>query len=230
MEKAIALYGKSLDESAAAIEADAARARAAEAAAKVDTAAALEEASRDKRVGVTAAEREAERAKLAAHAEEVVSAVRAEAQRLINEAENILTDEARASLFKRNMLERLEGIIAAQVKPLEKIDEIKIMQLGGGGTTGLNWADGGSDGGGGGGGAPSPTDEVINSALRYRVQGPMIDSLMNDIGIDGSNLARSAIFQDASNMARAMSESQKVRAAMKAEEEEKKSKDGEAKS
>ncbi|MXW86211.1 MAG: flotillin family protein, partial [Boseongicola sp. SB0667_bin_21] len=230
MEKAIALYGKSLDESAAAIEADAARARAAEAAAKVDTAAALEEASREKQVGVADAEKEAERAKLAAHAEEVVSAVRAEAQRLINEAENILTDEARASLFKRNMLERLEGIIAAQVKPLEKIDEIKIMQLGGGGTTGLNWADGGSDGGGGGGGAPSPTDEVINSALRYRVQGPMIDSLMNDIGIDGSNLARSAIFQDASNMARAMSESQKVRAATKAEEEERKSKDGEAKS
>ena len=58
----------------------------------------------------------------------------------------------------------------------------------------------------------------------------MIDSLMNDIGIDGSNLARSAIFQDASNMARAMSESQKVRAATKAEEEERKSKDGEAKS
>ena len=228
MEKAIALYGKSLDESAAAIEADAARARAAEAAAKVDTAAALEEASRDKQVGVTAAEREAERAKLAAHAEEVVSAVRAEAQRLINEAENILTDEARASLFKRNMLERLEGIIAAQVKPLEKIDEIKIMQLGGGGTTGLNWADGGS--GGGGGGAASPTDEVINSALRYRVQGPMIDSLMNDIGIDGSNLAKSAIFQDASNMARAMSESQKVRAATRAEAEEEKKKDGEAKS
>ena len=230
MEKAIALYGKSLDESAAAIKADAARAQAAEAAAKVDTASAVEAASRDKQVGVTEAERDAERAKLAAHAEEVVSAVRAEAQRLINEAENILTDEARSSLFKRNMLERLEGIIAAQVKPLEKIEEIKIMQLGGGGTTGLNWADGangGGTGGGGGGGGASPTDEVINSALRYRVQGPMIDSLMNDIGIDGSNLAKSAVFQDANNMARAMSESQKL-ANLKAEEAKKK--DGEGKS
>ena len=55
----------------------------------------------------------------------------------------------------------------------------------------------------------------------------MIDSLMNDIGIDGSNLAKSAVFQDANNMARAMSESQKL-ANMKAEEA--KRKDGEAKS
>ena len=29
------------------------------------------------------------------------------------------------------------------------------------------------------------TDEVIDSALRYRVQGPMIDSLMQEIGIEG---------------------------------------------
>ena len=143
-------------------------------------------------------------------------------QKLINEAENILTDAARASLFKRNMLERLEGIISAQVKPLEKIEEIKIMQLGGSGSTGLDWA-GGRDGGTGGGGAggPSPTDEVINSALRYRVQGPMIDSLMNDIGIDGSNLAKSAVFQDANAMARAANESYKLAQAKKAEEEAK---------
>ena len=80
------------------------------------------------------AEKAAEESRLAAEAERITAAVRAEAQKLINEAENILTDEARASLFKRNMLERLEGIIAAQVKPLEKIEEIKIMQLGGSGS------------------------------------------------------------------------------------------------
>ena len=33
------------------------------------------------------------------------------------------------------------------------------------------------------------TDEVIDSALRYRVQAPMIDSLMKEIGIEGSGLA-----------------------------------------
>ena len=34
------------------------------------------------------------------------------------------------------------------------------------------------------------TDEVIDSALRYRVQAPLIDSLLGDIGMQGGSLAR----------------------------------------
>jgi len=137
--------------------------------------------------------------------------VEAEAQRLINEAENVLTDEARHSLFKRKMLEHVEGIIAASAKPLEKINDIKIMQLGGSGTAGLDWAGGeGVGGSGGGGSGGSPTDEVMNSALRYRVQAPMVDSLLSDIGLDGSNIAKSTIFRDASDMARATSETKRL--------------------
>ena len=82
---------------------------------------------------------------------------------LLNEAENVLTDAARFSLFRRKLLEHVEGIVAASVKPLEKINDIRIVQM-----------DGLNQGNGGGG---SPTDEVINSALRYRVQAPLIDSL-----------------------------------------------------
>ena len=118
------------------------------------------------------------------------------------------SDAARHSLFKRKMLEHVEGIVAASVKPLEKIDEIKIMQLGGSGTNGIGWggAGGGSDGGGG-----SPTDEVINSALRYRVQAPMIDSLLSDIGIDGANLAKSSVLRDAQDLARAGNEAKRLK-------------------
>ena len=149
--------------------------------------------------------------RIAAAAEQVRAAVQAEAQKLINEAENVLTDEARHSLFKRKMLEHVEGIVAASAKPLEKINDIKIMQLGGSGTKGLDWNNdqgGGSGGGSSGGG--SPTDEVMNSALRYRVQAPMVDSLLADIGIDGSNVAKSTIFRDASDMSRVASESKKL--------------------
>jgi uncharacterized membrane protein YqiK len=122
----------------------------------------------------------------------VRAAVEAEAQKLINEAENILTDEARHSLFKRKMLEHVEGIVAASVKPLEKIQDIRIMQL-----AGIN---GGGEGGGAGG---SPTDEVINSALRYRVQAPLIDSLLSDIGIEGGSLAKQGgLIREASDMQR----------------------------
>ena len=156
---------------------------------------------------------EAEAKRIAAEAEKVRAAVEAEAQKLINEAENILTDEARHSLFKRKMLEHVEGIVSASVKPLEKINDIRIMQLGGAGTAGLDWATPGAGGpGGGNGGGPSPTDEVMNSALRYRVQAPMVDSLLSDIGLDGSNIARSDIFRNASDMTRAAGEVKRMQA------------------
>jgi uncharacterized membrane protein YqiK len=43
----------------------------------------------------------------------------------------VLTDPARASLFRRKLLEHVEGIVSASVKPLEKIQDIRIMQLDG---------------------------------------------------------------------------------------------------
>ena len=136
-----------------------------------------EVAKRRKAVDIEMAEKAAEEERIAAHAEQVRAAVEAEARKLLNEAENVLTDQARYSLFRRNLLERIEGIVAASVKPMEKIQDIRIMQL-----DGLN-------GQGDGKGAKNTTDEVIDSALRYRVQAPMVDSLMADLGIEGGKLA-----------------------------------------
>ena len=45
-------------------------------------------------------------------------------------------------------------------------------------------------GGGEGGSRKNVTDEVIDSALRYRVQAPMIDSLMKEVGIEGGSIGR----------------------------------------
>ncbi|MEQ8741513.1 MAG: flotillin domain-containing protein [Hoeflea sp.] len=146
------------------------------------------------------AEKAAAEAQAIAEGEKVRLAVQAEAQRLINEAENVLTDPARASLFRRKLLEHVEGIVSASVKPLEKIQDIRIMQLDG--------IHGGGAGRGGDGG--SPTDEVINSALRYRVQAPLIDSLLNDIGIDGANLSKQGgLIREASDMQRVANEAKK---------------------
>ena len=77
------------------------------------------------------------------------------------------------------------------------------MQLGGGGAQGLGWNGDGANGANNGSGGPSPTDEVINSALRYRVQAPLVDSLLSDIGIDGSNIAKSGgLLREASDLNR----------------------------
>ena len=124
------------------------------------------------------AEKNAEETRIGAEAERIRAAVEAEAQRLLNEAENVLTDQARYSLFRRKLLDRIEGIVRESVKPMEKIEGIRILQV-----DGLN-------GGGSGGGGRSATDEVIDSALRYRVQAPLIDSLLADIGVEGGSLAR----------------------------------------
>jgi uncharacterized membrane protein YqiK len=180
MEKAIALHEKSLEESAARAAAENARVHATEAAERVVTARESEIAKRRKTVEILIAEKQAEETRIAAEAERVRAAVEAEAQRLLNEAENVLTDQARYSLFRRKLLDRIEGIVRESVKPMEKIEGIRILQV-----DGLN---GGS--GGGSGNGRSATDEVIDSALRYRVQAPLIDSILADIGVEGGSLAR----------------------------------------
>jgi hypothetical protein len=60
---------------------------------------------------------------------------------------------------------------------MEKIEAIKILHV-----DGVNGA--------GAGAGRNVTDEIIDSALRYRVQAPMIDSLMKEIGIEGGGLGR----------------------------------------
>jgi hypothetical protein len=62
---------------------------------------------------------------------------------------------------------------------MEKIEGIRILQV-----------DGLNGNGGGNGGGRSATDEVIDSALRYRVQAPLIDSILADIGVEGGSLAK----------------------------------------
>jgi uncharacterized membrane protein YqiK len=178
MEGAIEIHRKSLEQSAAHADAEVARAQAVEAEERVITVRESEAARRRRQVEVLIAEKEAEEVRIAAAAQQVHAAVEAEAQRLLNEAENVLSDAARTSIFRRRLLERIEGIVRESVKPMEKIEGIRILQV-----DGLN-------GGGGHGGGRSPTDEVIDSALRYRVQAPMIDQILAEIGIEGGSLSR----------------------------------------
>ena len=133
--------------------------------------------------------REAEVAKIMAakdsETQRLLATVSAEAERLRNEAENLLSEDARAGRLRVQLIERLEAIVRETVKPMEKIDSIKVVHLGGAGI-------------GEGGGARSPTDEVMDSVLRYRVQAPMIEELLKDVGVDGANLTRSGdIFRSA---------------------------------
>ena len=114
--------------------------------------------------------------------------VDAAGHRQLNEAENILSEGARAGRLRGKLLDHMEGIIRESVKPMEKIEGIKILHV-----DGIN---------GGTGGNRNVTDEVIDSALRYRVQAPMIDNLMKEIGIEGGSLGRMTdVLRDAKDIA-----------------------------
>lgn len=129
------------------------------------------------------AEGNADSEKIRALAMRLTHEVAAEGQRLMNEAENILSPEARASMLRRLLIERLEAIIRESVKPLEKIDEIKIFQI-----DGLSGAGGGHGNGmSNGAGGHSLSDQIVNSALRYRAQGPLIDKLLKELGLPATS-------------------------------------------
>ena len=176
IERHIALLQKQTEEAESRIVTEEIRARAVSAEENVATTRETVIAERIAAVDRLMAEKDAETAKIAAESDRITAAVAAEAQRLHNEAENILTEDARSSILRAKLIDRLEGIVRETVRPLKKIDSIKVLHIDG--LTG----DGNSH--------RSPTDEVIESALRYRVQAPLIDELMKEVGVESANTSK----------------------------------------
>ena len=104
--------------------------------------------------------------------------VESEGVRLMAEANNIASPEARISALRMRLVEKLETIIRESVKPMEKIEGIKIVHL-----DGLTVPAGGGSPDGEGG----LTDRLVSSALRYRAQAPILDHLLGEIGIDAGD-------------------------------------------
>jgi uncharacterized membrane protein YqiK len=214
-QRAIAVARESEAQSVAQAAADTARATAVAAEEKVFTAREVEMAERKKTIDLIGARQEAEREALrlttAAHAEMQAStdrgtAIRAQAEaeadadkiksmamrlraeieaeglQLMNAAHNMLSPEARMSALRMRLVEKAEGIIRESVKPMERIEGIKILHV-----DGL----GGSGGGGGGDGSNGNgnfADGIVNSALRFRAQAPLVDQLLREIGIEGGDI------------------------------------------
>lgn len=128
------------------------------------------------------AEGDADAEKLRAEALEAVYRVEAEGKRAVNEAANVLSPEQIAMQIKQALIEALPAIIEQSVKPMEAIDSIKILNV-----EGLNGvANGGGSGSGSEGG--SVADQAVSAALKYRAQAPLLDSLMNELGLKGDAL------------------------------------------
>ncbi|MFM8467300.1 MAG: flotillin family protein [Oxalobacteraceae bacterium] len=214
-QRAIAIARESKAQSEAQAEAEEARATAVAAEERVFTTREVEMAERKRAIEIIAArqdaEREALRLTLAATAEKEASADRgvairaqaeadadaekiraialrvraeaeAEATRMMNEAQNVLSPEARASALRIRLVDKAEAIIRESVKPMEKIEGIKILHV-----EGLAGSGGSSQGDGSGVGF---ADGVVNSALRFRAQAPIVDQLLREIGLDAGDIQK----------------------------------------
>jgi uncharacterized membrane protein YqiK len=211
-EREIAVSQKSREESAARGEADLARAKAVTAEEEVKTVRETASAERARQVRLVQAREEAEKDAIkitvAAEAEKQASEDRAEAirvaatgeadavriraqadeeryrvdaegRRAINEARNALSPDQIALEIRLELLKNLPAIIEQSVKPMEQIDDIKIIDIRGMGHGGS----GGDGDGNGSGGDGNLARSVVDQALRYRAQRPLVDSLLNEVGL-----------------------------------------------
>jgi uncharacterized membrane protein YqiK len=202
-ERLIAVINKSIEEAYA--KSEAAEAWKAHAAREEEITSAKEEeiANRLKRIEIISAsartEREAQRLVSIAKAEKEATELRsaaeiaeakaaevryakdAEGQRLLNESENMRSDESRRSAIYETLVRSLPSIIRETVRPMENIESIKILQVDG--LPGLNSPSEAAGAGGDPGGGGNMTDRVVNSAMKYRTQVAFVDGLMKDLGL-----------------------------------------------
>lgn len=218
----IAVSLKSKERSEAQAGAEVARAMMVEAQERVQTIRDTEIANRQKAIemidAVRVAEASAAGVRIMAEAEKAAAQDRADADRIAvaaleerlrvenagretaNTAENLRSDANRKSALHKSLVERLPEIIRESVKPMERIEGIKILHV-----EGLPGLSGATRGGGTSHGDDGPrdgnlADQVVSSALRYRSQAPFVDTLLAEIGMTGDTIHRSHTLQDLSKI------------------------------
>lgn len=128
------------------------------------------------------AQGKADAEKLLAEAKAKTYEVDAEGKKAVNTAANVLSEEQIAMQIKLALIENLPRIIEQSVKPIEQISDIKILQVDGLGSRNTTHLEGATTHEG------NLTDQVVNSALKYRAQAPILDSLLSELGIKLDNI------------------------------------------
>lgn len=102
-------------------------------------------------------------------------------------AENGRSDALMALNLEQYRLDKLPDVVGALMKPVEKIDSIRINQISGfgGSTTGAGGSDGGDSGGGS---SKPPVNQVMDSILGMALQLPAMKNIGDSIGYDFSSV------------------------------------------
>ena len=207
---AIAIAQKSQEQSQADAAANTARAEAVKSEELVNTAREVAIAERGKSIQLIDAAREAEQQAIsitvAAEAEREAAENRALALRVeadakksaalaeaegiaaINDAKNRLGAAQIDLAVRLQLIQSLPLIIQQSVKPLEKIESIRLFQVNGMPTGQGTGGAAGPGANGSSGGAGTLPEQVVNSALQYQVAKPIVDAIMKDAGLSNPSL------------------------------------------
>ncbi len=204
----IAIANKSREQSDADAAANLARAEAVKAEEGVNTARQVAVAEREKSIQLIEASKEAEQSAIAvkvsasaekeaaldraeavtieAKARQAAALAEAEGKRAINDALNTLSAAQIDLQVRTLLLQQLPQILEQAVRPMEKIDSIRIFQVSGmpgsAHATSENTAATTS-----GNGATFP-EQVMNSALQYQLAKPIVDAVMKDAGLSNEGI------------------------------------------
>jgi uncharacterized membrane protein YqiK len=136
---------------------------------------------------LTEAKAQAERIRIVAEADQKRLEVEAYGEKTINEAKNLLHSDIMAFELRKIIASVAPQIIEASVKPIEKIDSIKIISTNGfqiPGNASCSNGVGASSGSGN-----SIPGQLVDSLLSYRMQSPLVDQMLKEIGLDASSSA-----------------------------------------
>jgi flotillin len=130
------------------------------------------------------AKAEAEATHTRAAAEKARMLAESEGSRALIDAENALSTPVLHMKLEQYRLDRMPEIMSHMMKPIEKIDSIRINHVSGfGASQGGSGGGGSSDEGGGGAGKP-PVTQVMDSILGMALQLPALKSIGDQIGVD----------------------------------------------
>ncbi|MEY2791285.1 MAG: hypothetical protein RL295_1450, partial [Pseudomonadota bacterium] len=130
------------------------------------------------------AKAEAEATHTRAAAEKARMLAESEGSRALIDAENALSTPVLHMKLEQYRLDRLPEIMSHMMRPIEKIDSIRINHVSGfGATNGAGGSLGGAASGDGGAGKP-PVTQVMDSILGMALQLPALKSIGDQIGVD----------------------------------------------
>lgn len=144
--------------------------------------------------------------------------VEAKGRQLEVEAENSQSPEILQFMLLKTLLEKLPEVIRETVKPIENIDSIKIVDMGGSNKLINGSLENNNQN------SKNFTEQAVDSALRYKLNLPFVNDLLKEVGVGDlnslQNLGGQQIFEKITNNTPELENKEEIRDIFKTSNEE----------